>query len=43
MQQMGEFGLRIGVDVANAPTLPTWHRGDEFLSARQKSETSGRY
>jgi Zn-dependent M28 family amino/carboxypeptidase len=43
MQQMGEFGLRLGVDVANAPSLPTWHRGDEFLSARQKSETAARY
>jgi hypothetical protein len=42
MQQMGEFGLRMGIDVANAPTLPTWHRGDEFLSARQKSETAAR-
>ncbi len=42
MQQMGEFGLRIGVDVANAPGLPTWHHGDEFFSARQKSELVAR-
>jgi Zn-dependent M28 family amino/carboxypeptidase len=38
MQQMGEFGLKIGIDVANAPSLPTWNRGDEFLSAREKSQ-----
>jgi len=37
MEQYARFGMLIGVDVANAPNLPTWHAGDEFLEARQKS------
>ncbi|MBV8866886.1 MAG: hypothetical protein JO210_15935, partial [Acidobacteriaceae bacterium] len=41
MEQMAEFGLRIGIDAANLPNLPTWHSGDEFLRAREKSESSG--
>jgi Zn-dependent M28 family amino/carboxypeptidase len=35
--QMAEFGLRIGLDTANTPKLPTWQAGDEFLKARQAS------
>jgi len=42
MEQMAEFGLRIGIDAANSPELPTWNSGDEFLRARQKSESSAR-
>jgi Zn-dependent M28 family amino/carboxypeptidase len=38
MQQMAEFGMRLGIDIANAGKLPTWHKGDEFLTAREKSE-----
>jgi Zn-dependent M28 family amino/carboxypeptidase len=38
MQQMADFGLTLGLDIANAPKLPTWRAGDEFLSAREKSE-----
>jgi hypothetical protein len=34
MIQMAEFGLKLGIDTANLPQLPTWHAGDEFLSAR---------
>ncbi len=41
MVQMAEFGLRLGIDVANSPTLPTWKPGDEFLSAREKSGVTG--
>jgi len=37
MEQYAQFGLLIGVNVANSPKLPTWHPGDEFLAARQKS------
>jgi len=37
LQQMAAFGLRIGLDVANASEMPTWRAGDEFLPARQKS------
>jgi Zn-dependent M28 family amino/carboxypeptidase len=37
MEQYAQFGLLIGVNVANSPKLPTWHAGDEFLPARQKS------
>ncbi len=40
MEQMAEFGLRIGIDAANLPKLPTWHAGDEFLNAREKSESN---
>ena len=37
MEQYARFGMTIGVNVANAPTLPTWRPGDEFLPARRKS------
>jgi len=37
MEQYAQFGLLIGVNVANSPKLPTWRAGDEFLPARQKS------
>ena len=37
MVQMAEFGLKLGIDVANLEALPTWNRGDEFLAAREKS------
>lgn len=37
MIQMAQFGMRIGMDTANLPTLPTWKAGDEFLKARQAS------
>ncbi len=42
MQQMAEFGLRIGIDTANTPKLPGWKAGDEFLAAREKSESKVR-
>jgi Zn-dependent M28 family amino/carboxypeptidase len=34
---LGRFTLDIARDVANAPELPTWNRGDEFRPAREKS------
>jgi len=37
MVQMAEFGLRVGMDAANIPKLPTWKPGDEFLKAREQS------
>jgi hypothetical protein len=37
MEQMAEFGFRIGLDAANVPKLPTWNAGDEFLNAREQS------
>ncbi len=37
MEQMATFGLTVGLDIANAPKLPTWRPGDEFLAAREKS------
>jgi len=37
MVQMAHFGLRLGTDIANAPKLPTWNAGDEFVKARQAS------
>jgi Zn-dependent M28 family amino/carboxypeptidase len=40
MVQMAQFGMRIGLDVANTPQLPTWKPGDEFLKARQASEAA---
>lgn len=37
MEQFARFGLTLGVHIANLDTLPTWHKGDEFLAAREKS------
>lgn len=37
MVQTANFGLALGIDIANAPKLPTWNAGDEFLDARTKS------
>jgi hypothetical protein len=37
MVQMAEFGLRLGMDTANLPRLPTWKSGDEFLKTREQS------
>jgi Zn-dependent M28 family amino/carboxypeptidase len=37
MEQYARFGFLIGVNVANAPKLPTWREGDEFLPARVAS------
>jgi hypothetical protein len=35
--QMADFGLSLGLDIANSPKLPTWNAGDEFLQTRMKS------
>ncbi len=37
MEEYCRFGMLIGVNVANAPKLPTWRAGDEFLPAREKA------
>ena len=37
LQQLAEIGLDLGRRVAEAPELPTWKPGDEFLAAREKS------
>ena len=37
MEVYCRFGMMIGVDVANSPSLPTWHAGYEFLPLRQKA------
>jgi Zn-dependent M28 family amino/carboxypeptidase len=37
IEQYARFGMLIGLNVANAPRLPTWRAGDEFLPARQSS------
>ena len=37
MEQYAQFGLLIGIDVANQDAMPTWQAGDEFLAARQAS------
>ncbi|MEP7354321.1 MAG: M28 family peptidase [Acidobacteriota bacterium] len=37
MEQYAQFGLLIGIDVANLDAMPSWRDGDEFLPARQKS------
>lgn len=37
MEQYAQFGLLIGIDVANQDAMPTWRAGDEFLPARQAS------
>jgi Zn-dependent M28 family amino/carboxypeptidase len=38
LAEMASLGMRIGIAAANAPQLPSWVAGDEFLAAR---ETSG--
>jgi Zn-dependent M28 family amino/carboxypeptidase len=35
--QIGEFGIALGTEAANADTLPTWNVGDEFRAARDRS------
>ena len=37
MEQYAQFGILIGIDLANQDALPTWRAGDEFLAARQAS------
>ena len=37
MEQMAQFGYTLGLNAANTETMPTWKKGDEFLSAREKS------
>lgn len=37
MEEYARFAMLIGVNTANAPRLPTWRAGDEFLPARSKS------
>ena len=37
MEQYARFGFLIGLNIANAPKLPTWVGGDEFLAARVTS------
>jgi Zn-dependent M28 family amino/carboxypeptidase len=37
MEEAARLGFLIGRNVANQQALPTWHAGDEFLSAREKS------
>jgi Zn-dependent M28 family amino/carboxypeptidase len=37
MVQLAQFGLNLGLDIANTPKMPSWNAGDEFLAARQKS------
>ncbi len=37
LEQLTRFALVLGIDTANLETLPTWNKGDEFLSARDKS------
>jgi hypothetical protein len=33
---MADFGLALGLEIANVPGLPTWKPGDEFLRYRAK-------
>jgi Zn-dependent M28 family amino/carboxypeptidase len=37
MEQYARFGFLMGINVANAPKLPTWKAGDEFLAPRVAS------
>jgi Zn-dependent M28 family amino/carboxypeptidase len=39
METYARFGFLIGVSIANAPALPTWRAGDEFLPTRLASQT----
>lgn len=37
LKQLADFGLELGIRVAEEPKLPTWNEGDEFLAAREES------
>jgi Zn-dependent M28 family amino/carboxypeptidase len=37
LEELTRFTLVLGIDTANLDRLPTWNKGDEFLSAREKS------
>jgi Zn-dependent M28 family amino/carboxypeptidase len=37
LAEMARFGFVVGTEVANQDGLPSWHKGDEFLAAREKS------
>jgi Zn-dependent M28 family amino/carboxypeptidase len=37
LAEMARFGFLVGTEVANQERLPSWHAGDEFLAAREKS------
>lgn len=37
MAYYARFGMLVGEEAANLAKLPTWHAGDEFLAAREKS------
>jgi Zn-dependent M28 family amino/carboxypeptidase len=37
LEQLTRFTVALGVDTANLEGLPTWHKGDEFRAAREKS------
>jgi Zn-dependent M28 family amino/carboxypeptidase len=37
LAELARFGVRLGTGIANAPRLPTWQPGDEFLPARERS------
>ena len=37
LAQLADFGLELGLRVADQPELPSWKPGDEFLAAREGS------
>jgi Zn-dependent M28 family amino/carboxypeptidase len=37
LEEIAKFGFTLGTEAANMRAMPTWNRGDEFLSAREKS------
>ena len=40
IEQAAQFGMLIGLNVANSEVMPTWNAGDEFLPARVASGVS---
>ncbi len=40
--QMGELGIWMGWEAANAAVMPTWNAGDEFRAARDRSISASR-
>ena len=37
MEEVAQFAMQVATAVANQQALPTWHAGDEFLPARERS------
>ena len=40
--QMGQLGIWMGWEAANAATMPNWKAGDEFRAARDRATAAAK-